>query len=442
MKRNKDWTDEVRSELRDAELTPPGDGWERLRRELAQADAGANAAAGLPPRTSAVRLYWPRIAAAAAVVLLCVATGEILWRADSEPGRDGSVITTAADGGNAAEHKSEAAASDRKSFPAEASERSRARESVLAEASESSPVRESLLARASEPKVRQRASYGGITPPASGAATPSGVQSASVELSAAEPRAPEPGREHSVSEQTPANDASSTPSGVQRHRKSVSPVAALPETPFVTYTPPRKSTSFGLFAGGGVAGGKTDGSPSSGMLMSNNAHSGESEVTSLRRPDYGEESYRHHLPLSFGLSVRKEFAHGLSLETGVNYTLLRSDVRLLYSSEDISQRLHFIGVPLRMNWTFLQRGGFSLYIGAGGMVEKCVSAELGSRSVKQTGVQWSVFGAAGAEYRFAGPVGLYFEPEASYYFTQTALRTARTDAPLTLTLRLGVRFSF
>lgn len=60
----------------------------------------------------------------------------------------------------------------------------------------------------------------------------------------------------------------------------------------------------------------------------------------------------------------------------------------------------------------------------------------------EPGVQWSALAAAGAQYRLGGVVGLYFEPEASYYFTETALKTARTDSPLTLTLRLGVRLSF
>ena len=81
-------------------------------------------------------------------------------------------------------------------------------------------------------------------------------------------------------------------------------------------------------------------------------------------------------------------------------------------------------------------------MGAGGMVEKCVSARLGSETVDEPGVQWSAFAAVGAQYRVGGMVGLYFEPEGSYYFTETGLRTSRTDSPLTLTLRLGVRLSF
>ena len=162
----------------------------------------------------------------------------------------------------------------------------------------------------------------------------------------------------------------------------------------------------------------------------------------LRSSGYGESSFRHHQPLSFGIAVRKEFAHGLSLESGVNYTLLRSDVRMQYTSDDVAQKLHFIGVPLRFNWQVLERGRFSLYMGAGGMVEKCVSARLGSETVDEPGVQWSALAAVGAQYRVGGMVGLYFEPEGSYYFTETGLRTSRTDSPLTLTLRLGVRLSF
>lgn len=50
---------------------------------------------------------------------------------------------------------------------------------------------------------------------------------------------------------------------------------------------------------------------------------------------------------------------------------------------------------------------------------------------------WSALAAVGAQYRLGGMVGLYFEPEGSYYF-ETDLKTARTDSPLTLTLRLGV----
>ena len=165
-------------------------------------------------------------------------------------------------------------------------------------------------------------------------------------------------------------------------------------------------------------------------------------MTYKQRFDAGDNTYRHHQPLSFGLSVSKAFPYGLSLESGLIYTLVRSDVRTRYYSEDVSQKLHFVGIPVRLNWQFLERGALSLYIGAGGMVEKCVSARFGTTSVNEPGLQWSALAAVGVQYRLGDVVGLYFEPEGSYYFTQTRLRTVRTDSPLTLSLRLGVRLTF
>ena len=144
----------------------------------------------------------------------------------------------------------------------------------------------------------------------------------------------------------------------------------------------------------------------------------------------------------FGLSFRREFAYGLSLDCGLNYTLLRSEVRLPYSSEEVGQTLHFIGVPLRLNWQFVERGPFSAYLGGGGMVEKCVAARLGSESVGEKALQWSLAAALGAQYRLGNHVALYFEPELSCYLTDTELRTSRTDTSPTLTLRLGMRFAF
>ena len=89
----------MRSSLRDAEATPPAGGWERLERELAVAQEGASPA---PSQRPAWRIYWPRIAAAAAVVLIGIVAGDLLLRPDTVLKQEGVVITTA-DGGKTAE---------------------------------------------------------------------------------------------------------------------------------------------------------------------------------------------------------------------------------------------------------------------------------------------------------------------------------------------------
>ena len=40
----------------------------------------------------------------------------------------------------------------------------------------------------------------------------------------------------------------------------------------------------------------------------------------------------HHQPISFGLSLRKELTSNLSLETGLTYTLLSSDIKFVGKS--------------------------------------------------------------------------------------------------------------
>lgn len=91
MKQNKDWTDVMRSALRDTKVTPPADGWARLEREL-----------GPHPRISVLRSHWPRIAAAAAAVLIFLGGGGYLLHENRDLGDKGFVIATATDSGSSA----------------------------------------------------------------------------------------------------------------------------------------------------------------------------------------------------------------------------------------------------------------------------------------------------------------------------------------------------
>ena len=429
MKQDKDWIKAMRNALRDAELPPPAGGWERLQRELGGAAPGPEVS-GTKPRGSVWRIFRPRIAAAAAAVLILAVAGEFLLRPDKALENDGTVIASVAEDGATAVAGEVSSAGRRSLLAAAAGQPAqtaalkdlrtdgepavRAGEVVAAEVSgEAAKASSSEVAKASSGEVAKASSGDTAKAEASG---------------------------ERASKQASGRPATRSAAGAAGR-------AGFSDEPFVAYTKPHKKASFSLFAGGGVAGGNSEGLAPR-MLNTSITKDASSVIGNgnslapLRSSGYGESSFRHHQPLSFGIAVRKEFAHGLSLESGVNYTLLRSDVRMQYTSDDVAQKLHFIGVPLRFNWQFLERGRFSLYMGAGGMVEKCVSARLGSETVDEPGVQWSALAAVGAQYRVGGMVGLYFEPEGSYYFTETGLRTSRTDSPLTLTLRLGVRLSF
>lgn len=109
----------------------------------------------------------------------------------------------------------------------------------------------------------------------------------------------------------------------------------------------------------------------------------------------------HKQPLSFGFSVRKGLAKGFSVETGLTYTYLASDVKFAGSSKKVSQKLHYLGIPLRANWNFVDKKSFIMYVSAGGAMEKCIYGKIGSRSETVKPLQFSVMGAVGAQYNIS-----------------------------------------
>ena len=469
MKRNTDWTDVMRDVLRDAEVSPSERGWERLLRDLDAAAPQPGTPGPLPPETefraaepspaaaprrSVWRIYGPRIAAAAAAVLICVVAVEYLWRPDSELEDDVPVIASVTERGDSAvdlpqdpgmripdpgESRGEtlreslARATGWSQSPAAET----AAESAMEKDGATNSVRAALLAEA--------ATVGEETPRAAESVrrSPAAERGADVSSDAASADAGQTARAREVVE--PSTRTSASGSDDTRYRSARTYDFYADEASDAA-RPRRPRASFSLFAAGGTSSGNSlrpevDFSSTPMGDVSSIIGNGNN-FSPLKWRNYDESSFRHHLPLSFGLSFSVKFPYGLSVESGVNYTLLRSDVRMEFSPEDLSQKLHFIGVPLRLNWQFVERGRFSAYLAGGGMVEKCVSATLGGRSVDESALQWSLLAALGAQYRLGDRVGLYFEPEASYYLTDTELRTSRSDAPLTLTLRIGVRLLF
>ncbi len=459
----------MRSALRGTEVIPPADGWARLEREL-----------GPHPRISVLRSHWPRIAAAAAAVLIFLGGGGYLLHENRDLGDKGFVIATATDSGSSAADMAQVdgtpagdgegtlAGALRAAVPTE--------EAVRAAALPGEEPGAGRLRDCTGTECPCRRRYAGLrgrpcsgfdvrscAPPgeavAANAVTGNSVAENAVAGSEASGKASaaaaatgdaaadgtRPAVRAAVAGQASATDGNP---GEEAAGQAVQPRKYPGTYDYLAdgvqeYRRPRRKTSVSLFAAGGVTGSSgASGGVGPNLVMSDIFVGGTNGTMAQLKYNYEDYSFRHHQPLSFGLSVRKEFAYGLSLESGVNYTLLWSDVSMQSGGEDISQKLHFIGVPLRLNWQFLETGRFSMYVGAGGMLEKCVSAKFGSKSVDEPKVQWSVAGAVGAQYRLGNYVGLYFEPEVSHYFTETTLRTSRTDSSLSLTLRLGVRLSF
>ncbi len=152
------------------------------------------------------------------------------------------------------------------------------------------------------------------------------------------------------------------------------------------------------------------------------------------------QSATHRIPISYTLNVAKEINNRWSIESGVSYTRLTSDITYSDSSESQKQVVQLLGVPLRVNYNIYSINKFSLYTGVGAQLERCISAKLGSTELSERAWHTSIDGALGVQYRLTNWLGVYAEPEAVYYFTPTTLSTIRNESPLSFNLRFGLRF--
>ena len=152
---------------------------------------------------------------------------------------------------------------------------------------------------------------------------------------------------------------------------------------------------------------------------------------------------KHHQPISFGLSVRKSLAKGFSVETGLTYTLLSSDAKFADSDQKTEQKLHYLGIPLKANWNFLDKKLFTFYVSGGGMIEKCVYGKLGTEKETVKPLQFSVSGAVGAQFNATKRVGIYVEPGVAYFFDDGSdVKTIRKENPFNFNIQAGIRLTY
>lgn len=166
---------------------------------------------------------------------------------------------------------------------------------------------------------------------------------------------------------------------------------------------------------------------------------------------------KHRFPVSAGLSVKKRVSDRFSVESGLIYTFLSSELTAgegdFYKQE---QRLHYLGIPLKVHYTIWKKDRLSLYASAGAMAEMCVDGSLNtdyyldnarqrkSKTDLDVGkVQFSALAALGVQYDIAKPVSIYAEPGIAYYFDdKSVVETIRKEQPLCASVQFGVRLAF
>lgn len=166
----------------------------------------------------------------------------------------------------------------------------------------------------------------------------------------------------------------------------------------------------------------------------------------------------HKMPFTIGASFRYNLSKQFAIESGLMYTQLSSELRSgsqrdYYIEEN---KIHYLGIPLKGNWKFLDTRYFTLYISAGGAMEKAISGEVKkktfiydevsereNRDLDIDQLQWSLSAAVGAQYNITDHFGIYVEPGVVHYFDDgSSIETIRKKKPTNFNLQLGLRLTY
>lgn len=151
----------------------------------------------------------------------------------------------------------------------------------------------------------------------------------------------------------------------------------------------------------------------------------------------------HHLPpIKTGLSLRFPISERISVTSGMDYTLYLSRISF-HNSEEILQKVHYLGIPLRLDWTFASSSILDAYLGCGLETETCIGAQLERTPIKYDDLTISLLGVTGIQLNLMPWLGFYIEPQLSYNVLtkERAIETWRSEHPCMFTVSSGFRFN-
>ena len=165
----------------------------------------------------------------------------------------------------------------------------------------------------------------------------------------------------------------------------------------------------------------------------------------------------HDKPITFGLSMTKTINRNWNVETGLQYSLLKSEFILGEDDYYVQkrQKIHYLGIPLRLSYKWLSANRWTAYTSAGIILNIPLSGKTDERYVTGTVVpysdnwhftppfQWTVGTGVGLQYNFANNWGVYLEPTFSWHIPNgSTTRTIWTEHPFTITVPFGIRFTW
>ncbi|MBR0175723.1 MAG: porin family protein [Bacteroidales bacterium] len=166
--------------------------------------------------------------------------------------------------------------------------------------------------------------------------------------------------------------------------------------------------------------------------------------TQSTTPETSKLKMHHDMPLNVGASISYGFTRRLALESGLTYSYLHSDIT--NGEDNYSRQLHYLGIPLALQFKVLESRVFSAYVSGGGSVAYCLGGRMSriggnSARINDHPTQLALTASAGAQYRIAGPFCIFGEVAFNRYFSDgTTLDTYYSSNPYAPSFKLGLRF--
>lgn len=185
-------------------------------------------------------------------------------------------------------------------------------------------------------------------------------------------------------------------------------------------------------------------------------------LTTTRAVDNLSEM-EHDQPVSLGLTLSKSIFDNLSIESGLTYTYLSSRVRNANANFRVqeTQKIHYLGIPVNLNYTLFSLRRLDVYASVGGLIEKDIYGEyrkMGTgetldfnssaeeeevTTISQRNPQLSVNAGLGLSYPLIQNLKLYGKVGGAYYFDAgNEYKTIYSDRKIVMDLNVGIRYEF
>ncbi len=178
------------------------------------------------------------------------------------------------------------------------------------------------------------------------------------------------------------------------------------------------------------------------------------EIADHNQGDIVEHEH-HDSPIAFAISLSKPLSERWSIESGLQYSILKS--RSTMGGNDYyigkEQKIHYLGIPIRISYRLADYKRLSAYGTTGISLNIPVYGKINSKYVVAhtsaytdswhitSSLQWSTNFTLGLQYQILPKLTLYVEPTLYLYIPNgSSTHTIWTEHPFTFSAPFGIRF--